>query len=112
MTYQTLVKKFKNLDENQKIAIAIPVLFLLSCVFKSYIERFRISTDFHWIYVYGSTSALFLCIFLIIFSFTNSILILRDLKMKRFKKALWFLLSFSVFLLTASLIIAIALDIA
>ena len=80
------MKNLKNLDLTQKIAIAIPVLFLLSCLTKHYVEIFRFSTNFHWIYVYGSTGSLLLSLFLVIFSFANAVLILRDLKLKWQKK--------------------------
>jgi hypothetical protein len=95
----------KKLDLTQKIAIAIPTLFFLSCVTKRFIERFRFSTDFRWIYEYGSFGTLLLCIFLVIFSFANSILMLRDLKTKWLKKTLWLLLSSFVFLLVTVLML-------
>lgn len=102
------IEKLKNLDLTQKLAIAIPVLFILSCLTKRYIERFRFSTEFRWVYEYGNFGTLILCIFLVFFSFANSILVLRDLKIKLLPKFLWFLLSLSVFLYVAiALIIAI-----
>lgn len=104
------MKKHIQLHETQKFAIAIPVLFALSCATKHWVERFRFSVEFRWIYEYVGVGALLLSFFLIIFSFTNSFLILRDLKINGFQKALWFLLSSSIFLLFAGLIIAIALD--
>ncbi len=100
---QNIILKYKNLDENQKFAIAIPVLFLLSGAIHKLVERFRISDDFHWLYAYGSTITLFLSCFLVVFSLTNSILILRDLKIKPIPKLLWFLLSLSVFLYLAAM---------
>ena len=51
------MKNLKNLHLTQKIAIAIPVLFILSGLTKRYVERFRFSTDFRWIYEYGSNGA-------------------------------------------------------
>lgn len=97
----------KKLDLTQKIAIAIPILFFLSCITKRFVERFRFSTDFRWIYEYGSFGTLLLCIFLIIFSFANSILMLRDLKAKWPEKTLWFLLSSSVFLFVSGLMMTL-----
>ncbi|WP_343613302.1 hypothetical protein [Flavobacterium sp.] len=105
------MKNLKNLHLTQKIAIAIPVLFILSGLTKRYVERFRFSTDFRWIYEYGSIGAFLLIMFLVIFSFANSILMLRDLKIEWPKKILWLLLSSSVFLLAAGLMIAIEFDI-
>lgn len=104
------MNKYKNLHETQKFAIAIPLLFLLSCLTKHYVERFRISLEFRWIYEYASIGSLILCFVLIFFSLANSILILRDLKTKLLPKILWLLLSSSIFLLTAGLLIAIAFD--
>lgn len=97
----------KKLDLTQKIAIAIPILFFLSCATKRFVERFRFSTDFRWIYEYGSFGSLLLCIFLVIFSFANSILMLRDLKAKWPEKTLWLLLNSSVFLLVSGLMMTI-----
>lgn len=104
------MKKHIQLHETQKFAIAIPVLFALSCATKHWVERFRFSVEFRWIYEYVGVGALLLSFLLIIFSFTNSVLILRDLKINGFQKALWFLLTSSIFLLFAGLIIAIAMD--
>ncbi|OXA70132.1 hypothetical protein B0A67_17635 [Flavobacterium aquidurense] len=95
------IKKLKKLDLTQKLAIAIPILFILSCLTKSYIERFRFSDEFRWIYENGSFGTLILCIFLVVFSFANSILLIRDLKTKLLPKLLWILLSLSVFLYVA-----------
>lgn len=95
------MKKYHDLDLTQKIAIAIPVLFILSCLTKRFIERFRFSDEFRWIYEYGSFSTLILCIFLVVFSFANSILVIRDLKIKPLSKTLWFLLSVAPFLLVS-----------
>ena len=95
------LKKLKKLDLTQKLAIAIPVMFILSCLTKCYIERFRFSDEFRWIYENGSFGILILCIFLVVFSFANSILLIRDLKTKLLPKLLWFLLSLSVFLYVA-----------
>lgn len=101
------IKKLKKLDLTQKLAIAIPVLFILSCLTKRYIERFRFSSELRWIYEIGSLGTLILCIFLVVFSFANSILVIRDLKINLLPKLLWFLLSLSVFLYVAiALIIA------
>lgn len=103
----TILKKYHNLDLTQKLAIAIPVLFILSCLTKRYIERFRFSSELRWIYEIGSFGTLILCIFLVVFSFANSILVIRDLKINLLPKLLWFLLSLSVFLYVAiALIIA------
>lgn len=96
-----IIKKLKKLDLTQKLAIAIPILFILSCLTKSYIERFRFSDEFRWIYENGSFGTLILCIFLVVFSFANSILLIRDLKTKLLPKLLWILLSLSVFLYVA-----------
>ncbi|MFG4001039.1 hypothetical protein ACGI8V_02645 [Flavobacterium aquidurense] len=95
------IKKLKKLDLTQKLAIAIPILFILSCLTKRYIERFRFSDEFRWIYENGSFGTLILCIFLVVFSFANSILLIRDLKTKLLAKLLWILLSLSVFLYVA-----------
>ncbi|MBE8725212.1 hypothetical protein C4F50_09660 [Flavobacterium sp. KB82] len=97
----------KKLDLTQKIAIVIPILFFLSCFTKRFIERFRMSNDFRWIYEYGSFGTLLLCIFLVIFSFANSILMLRDLKAKWQQKTLWLLLSSSIFLLVLGLMMTL-----
>ncbi|MEL1252863.1 hypothetical protein AAEO57_03680 [Flavobacterium sp. DGU38] len=105
------MKKHIQLHQTQKFAIAIPVLFVSSCATKHWVERFRFSVEFRWIYEYVGVSALLLSFFLVVFSFTNSILVLRDLKSKGFQKALWFLLSSSVFLLFAGLMVAIALNV-
>ncbi|KRB54164.1 hypothetical protein ASD98_17970 [Flavobacterium sp. Root186] len=88
------MKKFRNLHETQKFAIVIPALFFLSCLTKHYLENFRGTL----IYAYGSTITLFLSLFLVLFSLVNSILILRDLKIKLIQKLLWFLLSALPFL--------------
>jgi hypothetical protein len=106
----TTLKKYRNLDETQKFAVAIPVLFLLNCAIKSFVEKFRISQDFHWIYVYGSMGALILCFLLYFFSLANSISIIRDLKTSVLKKVLWVLLSSSVFLLITILSIIIIFE--
>lgn len=92
------MKKHKSLDETKKFAIAIPILFLVSGAIKRYVERFRISSDFHWIYVCGSMGALILCFVLVFFSLANSISIVRDLKDKWYIKVFWLLFSSSVFL--------------
>ncbi|SHM69179.1 hypothetical protein SAMN05444484_108141 [Flavobacterium chilense] len=102
------MKKFRNLDETQKFAIAIPALFILSCLIKRYLENFRGT----WIYAYGSVGCIIVCFLMFFFSLANSISIIRYLKIKLLPKILWFLLSASVFLLIAGLMIAIALDIA
>ncbi|WP_193846300.1 hypothetical protein [Flavobacterium hungaricum] len=65
------------------------------------------SNDFRWIYEYGSFGTLLLCIFLVIFSFANSILMLRDLKAKWQQKTLWLLLSSSIFLLVLGLMMTL-----
>ncbi|OXA92806.1 hypothetical protein [Flavobacterium hercynium] len=103
------MSKFKNLDETQKFAIAIPVLFLVSGVAKSLVQRFRSSSDFHWIYVVGNVSCIVLSILLFFFSLANSISIIRDLKIKWTEKVLWLLLSSSIFLFVLILILIIAL---
>lgn len=101
------MKKNNHLHQTQKFAIAIPALFILSCLTKRYIERFRISSEFRWIYEYGSIISLIVCFLMFFFSLANSISIIRDLKMKLLPKILWLLLSSSVFLLFIGLIIAL-----
>ncbi|TPG32594.1 hypothetical protein EAH81_25230 [Flavobacterium pectinovorum] len=107
MMQNSRLKKYYNLDLTQKFAIAIPVLFLLSCLTKRYIERFRFSQEFRWIYEYGSFGALILCLLLVVFSFINSISIIGGLKIKLLPKILWFLLSSSVFFLIMGLLITL-----
>lgn len=102
------MKKFKHLDETQKFAIAIPLLFFLSCLTKHYLENFRGT----WFYAYGGTGCLIICFLMFFFSLINSISIIRNLKLKWPEKFLWLLLSSSVFLLVAGFTIAIAFDIA
>lgn len=91
---KTILKEFRNLDETQKYAIAIPVLFLISGLTKHYLENFRGTL----LYAYGATFTLFLSLFLVVFSFVNSILIIKDLRLKFVPKSLWLLLSASIFL--------------
>ncbi|WP_139260385.1 hypothetical protein [Flavobacterium defluvii] len=102
------MKTIKNLDILQKFAIAIPVLFFLSCIVKHYLENFRGTL----IYAYGSTITFFLSLFLVLLSLVNSVLILIDLNTKPIPKFVWFLLSMSIFFLFAGLIITIGFDIA
>lgn len=91
---KSIFEKFKNLQQTQQLAIAIPVLFLLSVTTKHYLENYRGTT----IYAYGATFTLFLSLFLVVLSFVNSILIIKNLRLKWIPKSLWFLLSASVFL--------------
>lgn len=93
-----ILKKYSSLHLIQKFAIAIPVLSILSYLTKRYVERFRFSDEFRWIYEYGSFGSLMLSLLLIVLSFANSILIIWVLKIKILPKILWFLLSLSVFL--------------
>jgi len=94
------MKKQNDFYQTQKFAIAIPALFILSCLTKHYIERFRFSSEFRWIYEYGSNISLSLSCLLVIFSFVNSISMF-DLRIKLIPKLLWILLSASVFLYIA-----------
>ena len=94
------MKKQTDFYQTQKFAIAIPALFFLSCLTKHYIERFRFSSEFRWIYEYGSNISLSLCCLLVIFSFVNSISMF-DLKIKLIPKLFWILLIASVFLYIA-----------
>ncbi|MNF87238.1 hypothetical protein D3C84_696970 [compost metagenome] len=96
-----LLKKYRNLDETQQFAILIPILFLLSGIIHKLVSRFRGSGEFLWLFASVSTITLFLSCFLILFSLVNSILIIRDLRMKIVHKILWILLSLSVFLYMA-----------
>ena len=91
---KSILTKFKDLDLIQKFAITIPILFILSCTTKHYLENFRGTL----IYAYGATFTLFLNLLLVVFSFVNSIIIIKDLRLKFVPKSLWFLLSASVFL--------------
>lgn len=88
------MKKFKNLHETQKFAIAIPILFVISSATRHYLENFRGTLT----YAYGATFTLFLSLFLVVFSFVNSILIVKDLRLKFVPKSLWLLLNASIFL--------------
>ncbi|MCP2026736.1 hypothetical protein L1276_001880 [Flavobacterium sp. HSC-32F16] len=88
------MKKFKNLHETQKFAIAIPILFVISGATRHYLENFRGTLT----YAYGATFTLFLSLFLVVFSFVNSILIVKDLRLKFVPKSLWLLLNASIFL--------------
>ena len=92
------MKKLSNLHLTQKLAIAIPLLSILSYLAKRYVETFRFSDEFRSIYEYGSFGSLMLTLLLIVLSFGNSILIIWVLKIKLLSKILWFLLSLSVFL--------------
>jgi len=94
------LKNNNHLHLTQKFAIAIPALFILSCLTKHYVQRFRYSSEFRWIYEYGSNISLSLCCLLVIFSFVNSISMF-DLRIKLIPKSLWILLSASVFLYIA-----------
>ena len=88
------MKKFRNLHETQKFAIAIPILFVISGATRHYLENFRGTLT----YAYGATFTLFLNLFLVVFSFVNSILIVKDLRLKFVPKSLWLLLNGSIFL--------------
>ncbi|MBF0694636.1 MAG: hypothetical protein IR153_06225 [Flavobacterium sp.] len=83
-------------NTSQKLAILIPTIFILNAALKSFIERFRISEDFHWIYGWGSIITLIIGLLTIASSAANSISIILEPKFKL--KILWLLLSASVFL--------------
>jgi hypothetical protein len=91
---KSILTKFKDLYLTQKLAIIVPVSFILSCATRHYLESFRGTL----IYAYGATFTLFLNLFLVVFSFVNSIFIIKDLRLKFVPKSLWLLLSASIFL--------------
>jgi len=97
-----ILKKYNSLHLTQKFAIAIPALFILSCFTKHYVQRFRPSIEFRWIYEYGSNYSLSFSVLLVVFSLVNSVLIFKDLKTKPNTKLFWLLLSSSVFLYIVS----------
>ena len=88
----------EKLNRIQKFAIIIPGIYILGLFISTYVERFRGDKDLRWIYVYGKDCSLILCYGAVTWSIVNSILILKDLKIEKPKKIMWFLLSASTFL--------------
>ena len=93
----SITLKYKNLNQIQKFAIAIPITFILFSLFGNFVQQFRFSDEFHWLYEYGSLMTLVLCLFCYVFSLANSIIIIRELKLDFRYKIIWLFLSSVVF---------------
>lgn len=102
---------YKSFQISQWIAIAMPIVFFCSWFLKFYIERFRGSSDYRWIYEYGNLLHGLLVGFCFTYSIVNSLVIFVDVKGTWQKRTLWVLISSFVFLYVITMTIKIAISV-
>ncbi len=82
----------------QKIAFIIPLIFISGYFVSNFAESFRGNENLHWIYTNGKDLAMIMWYGSVAWSIINSILILRNLKIKTQQKVLWFVFSMVTFI--------------
>lgn len=86
------MKRLKN------YTIIIISAFVGNFILAKFTERFRFSTELHWIYVYGQPFVICMTLLLVVFSFANAILILRERNTAWKDRLLWMILSLAFLL--------------
>jgi hypothetical protein len=74
------------------------MFFGLNFFLSKFVDQFRMSTNFRWIYECGKTTSLLLFIITIAFSFIIPILIIKETNQKLEAKILWTLIALIPFL--------------
>jgi hypothetical protein len=73
----------------QKIAILIPLLFIVGLLISKLVQNFRFKVDFRWVYEFGSILGLAITFSTFFWSLIYSIIYIRENKINLNKELIW-----------------------
>ena len=90
--------KIKILQKLKKNTILILIAFVCDFLLSKFADKFRLNTEFRWVYSYGKPSTILIFILLLVLSLSNGILIMKETNTKFSTRIFWTILCISIFL--------------